>query len=59
VYARFDPAGWAGLIDRHRSRVAGRLTDEQLERLQSYLTATFRPGVPPPELPPGLLEFPF
>lgn len=53
VRARFEPAGWAGVIDRHRTRVAGKLTNEELEHLQSYLTANFRLGVPPPELPPN------
>jgi len=56
--ARFAPEYWAVLIDRHRVRVQGRLSDEQLALLQSYLTENLHPGVALPDLPAGLLEFP-
>jgi hypothetical protein len=51
---RFDANGWAGLVNRHRVRVSGLLTEEQIDHLQKYLTLTFHPGVPPPVFPPEL-----
>lgn len=55
VMQQFEPAGWEGLLDRHRDRV-GHLDDEQVATIQAYLAANFNPEQEPPELPPELLE---
>jgi hypothetical protein len=48
---------WRGLLVRHveNDRV-GRLSEEDVAALNAYLAATFNEDLPPPELPPALLE---
>jgi uncharacterized membrane protein len=55
VLQQFDRNGWDGLLDRHRPRVS-QLSEEQIETIGSYLAANFNADMPPPELPPALLE---
>jgi uncharacterized membrane protein len=55
VLQQFDAAGWDGLLNRHRARVA-QLTDAQIAEIKSYLTANFNSALPPPDLPPELLK---
>jgi hypothetical protein len=55
VLQQFDRNGWNGLLDRHRPRVS-QLSEEQIETIGSYLAANFNADMPPPELPPALLE---
>lgn len=54
VLQQFDAAGWKGLIDRHRPRVA-HLSEEEIQLVLAFLSEHFNPGNPPPELPPELL----
>lgn len=54
VRAQFDEAGWAQLLGRHRDR-ATTVSEPQFALLQRYLSATFRPGVAPPDLPEDLV----
>ena len=54
VLQQFDAAGWKGLIDRHRPRVA-HLSEEEIQLVLAFLREHFNPENPPPELPPELL----
>jgi mono/diheme cytochrome c family protein len=55
VLRQYDPAGWDGLMDKHRDRVSY-LTDEERETITNYLAAKFNPDRDPPQLPQALLE---
>lgn len=55
VLQQFEPEGWDGLLDRHRSRV-GHLSDEQIETIHAYVSANFNPEQEPPPVPPEMLE---
>lgn len=55
VLQQFEPEGWEGLLDRHRSRVE-HLSDEQIATLHAYLSANFNPEREPPPLPPAMLQ---
>lgn len=57
VMQSFDGNGWRGLLTRHVEN--GRVTQvppEQIENLRLYLAENFNGELPPPELPPALLE---
>lgn len=57
VMQSFDENGWRGLLTRHVEN--GRVTQvpaEQIENLRLYLAENFNGDLPPPELPPALLE---
>ncbi len=57
VMQSFDENGWRGLLTRHveNGRVS-QLSAEQVETLRLYLAENFNGDLPPPELPPALLE---
>jgi hypothetical protein len=55
VVLRMNEAEWARSKAEHRSRVEA-LGDEEFEILYDYLSSTFTPDRPVPELPPALLE---
>lgn len=57
VMQGFDEAGWDALLDRHigNGRV-NQLSAEQLDLIHAYLTENFNGELPPPDLPPALLE---
>ncbi len=50
-----DEAAWYRNSLEHRERVEG-LNDEEFETLYAYLSSTFTPDRPVPELPPALLD---
>ena len=50
-----DEAAWYRSSLEHRERVEG-LSDGEFETLYAYLTSTFTPDRPKPELPPSLLD---
>src|SRR5690606_36673602 len=57
VMQSFDENGWRGLLTRHVEN--GRVTQvppEQIENLRLYLAENFNGDLPPPDLPPALLE---
>jgi len=57
VMQPFDDNGWRGLLTRHVEN--GRVTQvppDQIENLRLYLAENFNGDLPPPELPPALLE---
>jgi len=57
VMQSFDENGWRGLLVRHVEN--GRVTQvppEQIENLRLYLAENFNGDLPPPDLPPALLE---
>jgi hypothetical protein len=57
VMQSFDENGWRGLLTRHVEN--GRVTQvppEQIENLRLYLAENFNGELPPPDLPPALLE---
>ncbi len=54
VRAQFDEQGWSRLLARHRDR-ATTVSEEQFALLERYLSSTFKPGVPPPDLPEDLV----
>ena len=55
VILQMDEAAWFRNGLEHRSRVEG-LSDEEFELLYDYLSSTFTPDRPIPELPAALLE---
>ena len=55
VILQMDEAAWFRNSLEHRSRVEG-LSDEEFEFLYDYLSSTFTPDRPIPELPAALLE---
>lgn len=55
VILQMDEAAWFRNSLDHRSRVEG-LSDEEFELLYDYLSSTFTPDRPIPELPAALLE---
>lgn len=57
VMQGFDGNGWRGLLTRHveNGRVS-QLSAEQVETLRLYLAENFNGDLPPPDLPPALLE---
>lgn len=55
VILQMDEAAWFRNSLEHRGRVEG-LSDEEFELLYDYLSSTFTPDRPIPELPPALLE---
>ncbi len=55
VVLRMNDAEWARSSREHRGRVEA-LEDEDFETLYAYLSSTFTPERPVPELPPALLE---
>lgn len=55
VMQQFDAAGWGSLLQRHRGWIAN-ATDADFNQLREYLTANFRPDLPPPPVPEELLE---
>jgi hypothetical protein len=57
VMQSFDANGWRGLLTRHveNGRVS-QLSAEQVETLRLYLAENFNGDLPPPDLPPALLE---
>lgn len=57
VMQEFDAAGWNGLLDRHvMNGRADQLAPEQIAAIHDYLAANFNGDLPPPELPPELLQ---
>jgi len=57
VMQQFDAAGWTGLLDRHVSNGrVNQLSPEQVATIHDYLSANFNGELPPPDLPPELLE---
>lgn len=57
VMQQFDANGWTGLLDRHVSNGrVNQLSPEQIATIHDYLSANFNGQLPPPELPPELLE---
>ena len=52
---RMDEAAWYRNSLEHRERVEG-LDDDDFEILYDYLSSTFTPDSPVPELPPALLD---
>lgn len=57
VMQAFDGDGWRGLLTRHveNGRVS-QLSVEDVETLRLYLAENFNGTLPPPDLPPALLE---
>jgi hypothetical protein len=57
VMQPFDGDGWRGLLVRHveNGRVS-QLSDGDVENLRLYLAENFNGDLPPPDLPPALLE---
>ena len=55
VVLRMNETEWARSSMEHRSRVEA-LEDHDFETLYVYLSSTFTPERPVPELPPALLE---
>lgn len=55
VILQMDEAAWSRNGLEHRERVSG-LSDEEFERLYAYLSSTFTPDRPVPDLPQPLLE---
>jgi hypothetical protein len=55
VILEMDEAAWFRNSLEHRGRVEG-LSDEEFELLYDYLSSTFTPDRPIPELPAALLE---
>ena len=55
VILQMDEAAWFRNSLEHRDRVEA-LTDEEFETLYDYLSSTFTPDRPIPELPEALLE---
>ena len=55
VVLRMDESQWARNRSEHRDRVE-LLSDEEFELMYDYLSTTFTPDRPVPELPPALLE---
>ena len=57
VMQSFDENGWRGLLTRHveNGRVS-QLSADQVETLRLYLAENFNGDLPPPDLPPALLE---
>ena len=57
VMQQWTEGEWRGLLDRH---VGGgrvdQLSAEQVDTIHAYLAANFNEELPPPELPPALLE---
>ena len=57
VMQQFDANGWTGLLDRHVSNGrVDQLSPEQVATIYDYLSANFNGELPPPDLPPELLE---
>ena len=57
VMQQFDSDGWNGLLDRHvMNGRADQLGPEQIAAIHDYLAANFNGELPPPELPPELLQ---
>lgn len=52
---RMDEAAWYRSSIEHRERVEG-LSDDEFDVLYDYLTTTFTPDRPIPNLPPALLD---
>ncbi len=50
-----DKAAWYRNSLEHRERLEG-LSDEEFEELYTYLSTSFTPDRPVPELPPALLD---
>ncbi len=55
VILQMNEEEWARSATEHRARVES-LGDEDFETLYAYLSSTFTPDRPVPELPPALLE---
>ena len=55
VTLRMNETQWARNSSEHRDRV-DLVSDENFELMYEYLTTTFTPDRPVPELPPSLLE---
>jgi mono/diheme cytochrome c family protein len=57
VMQQFDAAGWTGLLDRHvQNGRVNQLSSEQIAAIHAYLSENFNGDLPPPELPPELLQ---
>jgi len=57
VMQSFDGNGWRGLLTRHvQNGRVNQLSEETVENLRQYLAENFNGELPPPELPPALLE---
>jgi hypothetical protein len=55
VILQMDEAAWYRNSLNHRGRVEA-LSDAEFETLYAYLSSTFTPDRPVPQLPPSLLE---
>ena len=55
VILQMDEAAWFRSSLEHRGRVEA-LSDAEFETLYAYVSSTFTPDRPVPELPPSLLE---
>jgi hypothetical protein len=57
VMQQWSEDEWRNLLVRHveNGRV-GQLSPDDVDALQAYLTATFNPDLPPPDLPEELLK---
>lgn len=57
VMQQFDAAGWTSLLDRHKGNGrVNQLSAEQIMTIHDYLTDNFNGTLPPPDLPPELLQ---
>ena len=57
VMQSFDGDGWRGLLVRHvQNGRVDQLSEDRIEILRLYLAENFNGDLPPPDLPPALLE---
>jgi len=57
VMQQFDGGGWTSLLERHvAAERTTQLSAQDVTVIHDYLTANFNGKLPPPELPPALLE---
>ncbi len=55
VMKQGTPTDWNATIERHRSRMPD-ITTADMDAMRDYLAANFRPDLPPPDVPPELLQ---
>ena len=57
VMQQFDSNGWNSLLERHVAAArTNQLASKDITVIHDYLAANFNGRLPPPELPPALLE---
>ena len=57
VMQQFDSNGWNSLLERHVAAArTNQLASKDITVIHDYLAANFNGKLPPPELPPALLE---